>query len=204
MDIAIRIEGRHDLTGQIFRQLRTAIVDGRLAGGARLPSTRDLAKQLGVSRKTTLDAFERLVAEGYLNTRAGDGTFVADGLARVPHAAAMSAPSLVEYTPRIDAVDARALWDDLPDALAMPAPQDTPGFDFRGGVTDKALFPFDAWRRCLHHALRQQMRGPPGTTTRPAIRNCAARSRATSRSAAQSRAAGTTCSSRKARNRRST
>ena len=93
MDIAIRIEGRHDLTGQIFRQLRTAIVDGRLAGGARLPSTRDLAKQLGVSRKTTLDAFERLVAEGYLNTRAGDGTFVADGLARVPHAAAMSAPS---------------------------------------------------------------------------------------------------------------
>ncbi|MDI9653884.1 GntR family transcriptional regulator, partial [Burkholderia cenocepacia] len=75
---AIRIEGRHDLTGQIFRQLRTAIVDGRLEGGARLPSTRDLAKQLGVSRKTTLDAFERLVAEGFLNTRAGDGTFVAD------------------------------------------------------------------------------------------------------------------------------
>ena len=86
MDIAIRIEGRHDLTGQIFRQLRTAIVDGRLAGGARLPSTRDLAKQLGVSRKTTLDAFERLVAEGYLNTRAGDGTFVAAGLARVERA----------------------------------------------------------------------------------------------------------------------
>ncbi|MCA3827767.1 MAG: winged helix-turn-helix transcriptional regulator, partial [Burkholderia sp.] len=131
MDIAIRIEGRHDLTGQIFRQLRTAIVDGRLAGGARLPSTRDLAKQLGVSRKTTLDAFERLVAEGYLTTRAGDGTFVADGLARVPHAAAMSAPSIVEDTPRVSAVDARALWNDLPDALAMPTPQDSPGFDFR-------------------------------------------------------------------------
>ncbi|AOI95348.1 MocR-like pyridoxine biosynthesis transcription factor PdxR [Burkholderia sp. LA-2-3-30-S1-D2] len=159
MDIAIRIEGRHDLTGQIFRQLRTAIVDGRLEGGARLPSTRDLAKQLGVSRKTTLDAFERLVAEGFLNTRAGDGTFVADGLARVPHAAA-STPSLVEATPPVHAVDARALWNDLPDALAMPAPQDTPAFDFRGGVTDKTLFPFDAWRRCLHHALRQQARGP--------------------------------------------
>lgn len=159
MDIAIRIEGRHDLTGQIFRQLRTAIVDGRLEGGARLPSTRDLAKQLGVSRKTTLDAFERLVAEGFLNTRAGDGTFVADGLARVPHAAAPT-PSLVEATPPVHAVNARALWDDLPDALAMPAPQDTPAFDFRGGVTDKTLFPFDAWRRCLHHALRQQARGP--------------------------------------------
>ncbi|EDS99998.1 transcriptional regulator, GntR family with aminotransferase domain [Burkholderia ambifaria IOP40-10] len=160
MDIAIRIEGRHDLTGQIFRQLRTAIVDGRLEGGARLPSTRDLAKQLGVSRKTTLDAFERLVAEGYLNTRAGDGTFVAGGLARVPHAAVASTPSLIEDTPRVHAVDARALWDDLPDALAMPTPQASPAFDFRGGVTDKTLFPFDAWRRCLHHALRQQARGP--------------------------------------------
>ncbi|QTD94076.1 PLP-dependent aminotransferase family protein [Burkholderia anthina] len=160
MDIAIRIEGRHDLTGQIFRQLRTAIVDGRLEGGTRLPSTRDLAKQLGVSRKTTLDAFERLVAEGYLNTRAGDGTFVADGLARVPHAAAAATPSLVEATPPVHAVDARELWDDLPDALAMPTPQDSPAFDFRGGVTDKTLFPFDAWRRCLHHALRQQARGP--------------------------------------------
>ncbi|WP_396330701.1 PLP-dependent aminotransferase family protein [Burkholderia anthina] len=160
MDIAIRIEGRHDLTGQIFRQLRTAIVDGRLEGGARLPSTRDLAKQLGVSRKTTLDAFERLVAEGYLNTRAGDGTFVADGLARVPHAAPAATPSLIEATPQVHAVDARELWDDLPDALAMPTPQDSPAFDFRGGVTDKTLFPFDAWRRCLHHALRQQARGP--------------------------------------------
>lgn len=159
MDIAIRIEGRHDLTGQIFRQLRTAIVDGRLEGGARLPSTRDLAKQLGVSRKTTLDAFERLVAEGYLSTRAGDGTFVADGLARVPHAAAAAA-SLVDGTPPPAAVSALALWDELPDTLAMPAPQDSPAFDFRGGVTDKALFPFDAWRRCLHHALRQQARGP--------------------------------------------
>ncbi|AJY38255.1 bacterial regulatory s, gntR family protein (plasmid) [Burkholderia humptydooensis] len=86
MDIAIHIEGRHDLTGQISRQLRAAIVDGRLAGGARLPSTRDLAMQFGVSRKTTLDAFEQLIAEGYLWTRRGDGTFVADGLARVPYA----------------------------------------------------------------------------------------------------------------------
>ncbi|MBN3793288.1 GntR family transcriptional regulator, partial [Burkholderia sp. Ac-20353] len=94
MDIAIRIDGRHDLTGQIFRQLRAAIVDGRLAGGERLPSTRDLATQLGVSRKTTLDAFEQLVAEGYLHTRRGNGTFVAGGLARVPHGPATALPAI--------------------------------------------------------------------------------------------------------------
>ncbi|MGU7780863.1 MocR-like pyridoxine biosynthesis transcription factor PdxR [Burkholderia sp. PU8-34] len=160
MDIAIHIEGRHDLTGQIYRQLRIAIVDGRLAGGARLPSTRDLATQLGVSRKTTLDAFERLIAEGYLWTRRGDGTFVADGLARVPHAPDTATPAIAAAPVPADAPDIRAFWTDLPDALAMPIPHHAPAFDFRGGVTDKSLFPFDAWRRCLHHALRVQARGP--------------------------------------------
>src|SRR6185437_6957539 len=71
MDIHIAVEGRHDLAGQIYRQLRAGIVEGRLAGGTQLPSTRDLATQLGVSRKTTLDVFERLLSEGYLSARAG-------------------------------------------------------------------------------------------------------------------------------------
>src|SRR5580698_9219787 len=84
MDIHIAVEGRHDLAGQIYRQLREGIIEGRLAGGTRLPSTRDLATRLGVSRKTTLDVFERLLAEGYLSARAGSGTFVAEGLQRLP------------------------------------------------------------------------------------------------------------------------
>src|SRR5580692_8665996 len=84
MEVHIAVVGRRDLAGQIYRQLRAGIVEGRLAGGTRLPSTRDLATQLGVSRKTTLDVFERLLSEGYLNTRAGSGTFVADGLERLP------------------------------------------------------------------------------------------------------------------------
>ena len=62
MDIHIAVEGRHDLAGQIYRQLRAGIVEGRLTGGTQLPSTRDLATQLGVSRKTTLDVFERLLS----------------------------------------------------------------------------------------------------------------------------------------------
>ena len=66
MEIHIAVQGHHDLSGQIYRQLRAGILEGRLAGGTRLPSTRDLAAQLGVSRKTTLDVFERLLSEGYL------------------------------------------------------------------------------------------------------------------------------------------
>jgi GntR family transcriptional regulator/MocR family aminotransferase len=58
VDIQISIYGRRDLTGQIYRQLRAGIVDGRLASGERLPSTRELASRLGVSRKTTLEVFE--------------------------------------------------------------------------------------------------------------------------------------------------
>src|ERR1700679_2635254 len=76
MDIHITLQGRDDLAGQIYRQLRAGIIEGRLAAGERLPSTRDLALKLGVSRKTTLDVFERLSAEGFLRTRPGDGTFV--------------------------------------------------------------------------------------------------------------------------------
>jgi GntR family transcriptional regulator / MocR family aminotransferase len=57
--------------------LRTAIRDGRLAGGTRLPSSRDLAKQLGVARGTVTAAYGQLVAEGYLNSKHGSGTAVA-------------------------------------------------------------------------------------------------------------------------------
>ena len=132
MEIQLVVHGRQDLTAQIYRQLRAAIVDGRLAAGARLPSTRDLAAQLGVSRKTTLEAYEQLGAEGFLASRRGDGTFVAEGVTRLP-----AAPTLP--TPRAAPAP---IWDSLPDAL--PRQDAALQFDFMGGVTDKRLFPFDA------------------------------------------------------------
>lgn len=61
---------------QIFDQLRQAILTRRLAPGAKLPSTRMLAQALGVARNTVLFAFDQLVAEGYLETRARSGHFV--------------------------------------------------------------------------------------------------------------------------------
>jgi GntR family transcriptional regulator / MocR family aminotransferase len=160
VDLPLDLHDRHDLTGQLYRQLRAAIVDGRLAAGARLPSTRDLARRLEVSRKTTLDVFDRLAAEGYLRTRAGDGTFVADGLARVP--GEPSGADSRETTPPAGTPLAapNERWDALPANLAMPPPAQPQRYDFRGGVTDKQRFPFDDWRRCFHHALREQARSP--------------------------------------------
>lgn len=150
MDIQISIHGRHDLSGQIYRQLRAAVAEGRLPEGERLPSTRDMAKQLGVSRKTTLEVFDQLVAEGYLVARQGDGTFVATGVAH--------------DTGRTEARNPRgprpaSVWKRVPPALAMPPPGSNPTIDYLGGVTDKTLFPFDTWRQCVAQALRVQARG---------------------------------------------
>jgi GntR family transcriptional regulator / MocR family aminotransferase len=65
---------------QIYAGIRRAILDGIVPSGTRLPSSRDLAADLGVSRTTTVLAFDQLVAEGYLTGRAGSGTFVARDL----------------------------------------------------------------------------------------------------------------------------
>ena len=62
---------------QLYERLRTQILAGQLETGARLPSTRILASQLGVSRNTTALAYEQLLLEGYLESRVGDGTRVA-------------------------------------------------------------------------------------------------------------------------------
>lgn len=63
---------------QIYAQVREMILVGHLAGGVRLPSTRTLATDLGVSRITVVNAYEDLTAEGFLRSRAGDGTYVGD------------------------------------------------------------------------------------------------------------------------------
>ncbi|QGZ56587.1 MocR-like pyridoxine biosynthesis transcription factor PdxR [Paraburkholderia acidiphila] len=169
MELHVTVSGRRDLAGQIYRQLRDSIVDGRLAGGTRLPSTRDLALQLGVSRKTTLDVFERLLAEGYLNSRRGSGTFVAETLERLPARerghpnaqirAATAASRAVAASVR--EAHATPWWRAQAEALhgSLPRLDARLACDFAGGITDKSRFPFDIWRRCINDALRVQARG---------------------------------------------
>jgi GntR family transcriptional regulator/MocR family aminotransferase len=64
---------------QIYHQLRIKILSGEISAGYRLPSTRQLAEELGVSRNVVLEAYEQLLAEGFLEGRLGSGTFVAEG-----------------------------------------------------------------------------------------------------------------------------
>lgn len=164
MDVHLTLRGRRDLAGQLYRQLRAAILDGRLAPGQRLPSTRELARQVGVSRKTTLDVFERLLAEGWLRARAGSGTFVAEaieGLGGRARAAAPSQAALAAAPAPAFTSPWAGLSDGIPAAMpdVMPLPRAGLDYDFVGGVTEKRGFPFDKWRRCVTHALRRQAHG---------------------------------------------
>src|SRR5262245_20129781 len=78
--IAIDPHAPAGLQQQVYSAVRRAILDGVLAPGSRLPSSRTLADDVRVSRTTTLLAYEQLLAEGYLAARHGSGTFVAEDL----------------------------------------------------------------------------------------------------------------------------
>src|SRR5688500_2806169 len=104
--------------------LRAAVTDGRLTAGTRLPSTRDLAADLGVSRGAVVAAYEQLGAEGRLTARRGGGTTVAAGGA--------------------------AGHETRPIGPAEPAQQPTA---LRPGVPDLSMFPRAVWRRAYDEAL---------------------------------------------------
>jgi GntR family transcriptional regulator/MocR family aminotransferase len=101
---------RAPLRAQLENGLREAVRSGRLSARARLPATRALASDLGVSRRLVVDAYAQLLAEGYLVARPGAGTFVADA------AGAMAEPSAEpeSRTPRFD------FFPGFPDLASFP------------------------------------------------------------------------------------
>jgi GntR family transcriptional regulator / MocR family aminotransferase len=131
------------LRAQLEAGLRAAIRAGRLGPGARLPATRVLARDLGVSRRVVVEAFEQLCAEGYLEARTGAGTFVSldRGVAAQPAAPPPRPPAL--------------------------------RYDFFPGAPDLAGFPRADWLRATREALRRmpdQALGYPDPRGAPALR----------------------------------
>src|SRR6476469_2342887 len=98
--LSVNRDGSRTLGAQIEDQLRRAIRDRALRPGAGVPSTRDLARQLGVSRRVVVDAYAQLAAEGYLSLRQGARPRVSDSAAVARAAAAQVVPSAVR--PRFD------------------------------------------------------------------------------------------------------
>jgi GntR family transcriptional regulator/MocR family aminotransferase len=127
------------LRAQIEDGLRTAIRSGRLAPGTRLPSSRALAADLGVTRGVVVDAYEQLAAEGYVTTVHGSGTRVND---------------VSEGGGRPDGgADAGVRAGGGAARPGSAPPQQDLAFDFRAGLPDLALFPRAAWARATRAAL---------------------------------------------------
>ncbi|MDQ0380027.1 MocR-like pyridoxine biosynthesis transcription factor PdxR [Amycolatopsis thermophila] len=143
MDIQIELGAGRGRRDAIYRQIREAILDGRLRAGDALPPTRELAQRLVVSRNTVSAAYDRLVAEGFLEARVGSGTFVGAGARRDG-----AGPG-----ERAAALTASAAWDDVPRPPRRFA--ERPEYDFRSGAPDVSLFPFETWRRLMTQQLRR-------------------------------------------------
>lgn len=115
---------------QLEKELRAAIGSGRLAAGSVLPSSRTLAGQLGLSRGVVVEAYEQLVAEGYLTSRHGGSTRVSPRASGQPTAPSGSSPH---------------------DAAGAAQPEYRINFAY--GRPDTAEFPRAAWLRSLRRVL---------------------------------------------------
>lgn len=129
LDLAHR-RGRADLVNALHASIRT----GRLTPGTRLPSSRQLAKDLGIARNTVADAYGQLVAEGWLTARQGSGTVVADRL--LPSSASTAPAHTASVHPGISLPEARKYRYDL-----------TPG------SPDVSTFPRSEWLAAARKAL---------------------------------------------------
>src|SRR6516164_5923318 len=78
IDLELSPAGERGLSETLCRRLRWAIAQGRLPPGARLPATRKAARFFGVSRNTAAAVYEQLLSDGYVVTRRGSGTYVAE------------------------------------------------------------------------------------------------------------------------------
>jgi GntR family transcriptional regulator/MocR family aminotransferase len=135
---------------QVYRGIRHAILTEAMSAGDRLPSTRDLAEQLGISRTVVLLAYEQLAAEGFIAGRGGSGTYVADGLAGNAGRGKRRLARL-RLSRFGSAVAGSTATVNTPLQRAV-----APRYNFIYGRSDLETFPFALWRRML---LRQARKG---------------------------------------------
>src|SRR5262245_49700177 len=130
------------LQHQIMQEVRALIARGVLLPGARLPSSRELAEQLGLSRRTVVLAYEHLVDDGLIETRPAFGTFVCSPLPS--QCIRVVAPA--NDTERGSAAPA-GKYEETEGMQLFQASSDRLPLDFRIGRPDQHLFPRNLWRR---------------------------------------------------------
>ena len=146
LELDLQPGARGSRLARLHGALREAIASGRLAPGLRLPSSRELAAQSGVSRNTAVAAYELLASEGWLESRGAGGSFVAE----LPRAA-VAVSDRASVAPWADSRWLRREAGGWPPALVSGA---APAYRFQTGVPELAQFPFDVLRRLQTRALQ--------------------------------------------------
>jgi GntR family transcriptional regulator / MocR family aminotransferase len=139
---------------QVYHGLRQAVLSGAFRADDRLPSTRDLAGELGVSRTVVLLAYDQLVAEGFATGRGGSGTYVTAGLGA-------SRPNRPDNSAKLRLSRYGAAAAGVASTVDFPGRRVVPlRYDFAyGGRGDVETFPFQMWRRILlRHARKAPVR----------------------------------------------
>jgi GntR family transcriptional regulator/MocR family aminotransferase len=127
---------------QLYEALRRAMLDGKLATSDRLPSSRDLAQDLNLSRNTVVAAINQLSVEGYLTSRVGSGTYVSDSVPRARNrgGAALRQTGLAP----VPAGRLSARGEALASQFSASALEVQP---FTPGIADFSAFPLPLWQR---------------------------------------------------------
>ena len=118
---------------QIYKSIKNRILEGILEGGTKLPSSRKLAGELGISRNCVVESYDLLIAEGFIHTKQGNGTYISEGT------------SLKQSTFR--------KADLLKDVGFKPFRTDV--IDFRSGLPDLKYFPVQVWNRLSREMLEK-------------------------------------------------
>ena len=158
----IELDRRQGLSLQLYQALRQRVLDGRLSSGTRLPASRDLALALTISRNSVVRAYDQLYAEGFIESRVGDGTYVAQLPQRLSPANVLSTklstgfstglspglstkPAVLPGFSSSKVIHSSAL--ERLDRHYLPAPASGAPKAFRVGVPAFDLFPFEVWAK---------------------------------------------------------
>lgn len=127
------------LSRQVYEQIKALILRGDLKAEEKLPSSRTLGKDLGIARHTVLEAYEQLLAEGYLEARHGSGTRVAHGIAAVMLKPGTAVPLPAQRRPQAHVIETGCI-------------------NFRSGIPALENFPQKEWGR-LYRGICESLPG---------------------------------------------
>lgn len=157
-EIQLDAQSPTPLYKQLYERFRRGILAGQLERGTRLPSTRQLANELGISRTTVVLAYQRLLLEGYLESQVGRGTVVAHNLPVSPvlDQPRQMDPPADEPQPSVLRLASRVHV--LQEALAPLHFEGSPRGAYQGGEPAVEQFPFETWARLIARRARQSLR----------------------------------------------